>query len=130
MSTAWTMFRDCGSAAWLCLFLGIVGTAGGALGVAFGALKKRGPAQLLGAVAIAFGALSFGAGIVGRMSGERMTEAAIASGGIDPDQKERIRAIGKNEAGQCVSVGAAAGAFPFLLGALAVGLGLALRQRS
>jgi hypothetical protein len=40
-----------------------------------------------------------------------------------------ILAVGREEAAQCVKVGADAGALPLVLGALAVGLGLAIGRK-
>jgi hypothetical protein len=71
-----------------------------------------------------------GTGFLAQHTGLARTEEAIAGAAIDPSQKARIRAVGTVEAGRCVTVGAGTGALPFLLGTVAVALGLALRKPS
>jgi|HubBroStandDraft_2_1064218.scaffolds.fasta_scaffold1442555_1 hypothetical protein len=123
-------FRECGWAAWLCLLIGFVGIGVGIAGLVLLATKARKAATVAGVVALALGFLAMGAGLLGRQSGLAVMEAAISGTSVDPSQKERIRALGTAEAAQCVNVGAATGALPFLMGAVAVGLGLALRKPS
>ncbi len=120
--------RECGWAAWLCLLIGFAGAGVGIVGVILLATKARGAAMGAGVVALALGVLAVGTGIFGQQSGLARMESAISGTSIDPSQKERIRAVGTVEAAQCVSVGVATGALPFLMGAIAVGLGLALRK--
>jgi hypothetical protein len=122
-------FRECGWAAWLCLLIGFAGSGVGLVGVVLLAAKQRGAAMGAGVIAVALGALAMGAGVVGQQSGLSRMEAALSGTSIDPSQKERIRAVGTLEASRCISVGAGTGALPFLLGAVAVGLGLALRKQ-
>jgi hypothetical protein len=128
MHAAWEAFHDCGWAAWLCLLIGLLGTCVGVLGVALLATNRRSAAQAVGAFAIGVGILSFGAGVLGRVTGMRNVEAALSSGTIEPSLAAEIRAEGTHEAGQCVTVGAGCGALPVLLGALAAGIGLALQK--
>src|SRR5277367_3865602 len=114
-------FQECGWAAWLCLLIGFVGSGVGLAGLVLLATKVRGVAAVAGGVAIALGVLAVGAGFFGQHTGLAMTEAALSGDSVDPAQKERIRAVGTAEAGQCVKVGAATGALPFVMGAVAVG---------
>jgi hypothetical protein len=121
-------FRECGWAAWLCLLIGFAGIGVGLVGVILLATKARGAATGAGVAAIALGVLAVGTGLFGQHTGIARMEAAISGTAIDPSQKERIRAVGNAEAGQCVAVGAATGALPFVMGAIAVALGLSLRK--
>jgi hypothetical protein len=121
-------FRDCGWTAWLCLLIGLIGLACAGLGVALGAFRKRTAAQILGGMAVALGLTAAGMGVVGRTLAESKVESVLVGSSIDPSQKERIRAEGMREASVCVAVGAGTGALPFLLGVLALGLGLALQK--
>jgi hypothetical protein len=130
MHSAYESFRDCGWAAWLCLLIGLAGAAAGVLGVALFAGKVRGAARVFGILALAAGVLSLGTGLVGRETGLSRTRAAVSGESIDPSQRARILALGAEEANQCIAVGAATGALPFILGALAVGLGLALQKEA
>jgi hypothetical protein len=131
MQVAWAAFRDCGWASWLCLLIGFAGTGAGIVGVGLLAcVAWRRGASAIGVVALALGVLALGSGLLGRQTGLGNTEAALASAGIDPSQMMRIRAEGAREANQCVFIGAGTGAVPFVLGAITVGIGLALRRES
>ena len=129
MHEAWLSFRECGWASFLCLLIGVLGMGVGFVGVVLLATRARGAAWIVGAVAAVLGVLALGAGLLGRATGLQRTEAAISGSSVDPSQKERIRAIGAEEASQCIAVGAATGALPFLTGALALGIGLSLRKK-
>jgi hypothetical protein len=128
MQLAWAAFRDCGSASWLCLLLGLAGTGAGILGVVLLASSGRRVSAIVGGVAVALGALALGSGVIGRQAGLGNTEEALAAVSADPSMVTRIRAEGRREANQCVVVGAGAGALPFLLGAITLGIGFALKN--
>lgn len=121
--------RDCGWAAWLCVLIGLAGTLAGLVGVVLGAFRKRGPASFLGVVAIALGLLAVGTGMGGRVLAESKVESVLVGAAINPSMKERIRAEGMAEASQCVVIGGFTGALPFLLGAVAMAIGLALQKK-
>ena len=127
MQGAWAAFRDCGWASWLCLLIGLAGTCAAIVGVALLASNGRRGSALVGAVAIALAALSLGSGVVGRQAGLGNMEQALAAVN-DPSMVMRIRAEGTKEANQCVFVGASTGALPFLLGAITLGIGFALKR--
>lgn len=128
MSDAFEAFKECGSGAWLCLLLGVMGAAAGITGAVLLATTTLRAARIAGSIAIAFGVLSLGAGLLARQMGLTLVEGAVAGESIDPAQKARILAVGRAEANQCIKIGAATGALPFVLGALAVGVGLGLRK--
>jgi hypothetical protein len=129
MHAAYESFRECGWASFLCVLIGMMGVVVGLVGVVLLATKARNGAWIVGTVALALGVLSLGAGLLGRATGLARTEAALSGASVDASMKERIRAQGMEEANQCISVGAAAGALPFVMGALAVGIGLAVRKK-
>src|SRR5262249_55930128 len=122
MHDMWMAFRECGWASWLCLLIGFGGIAAGFVGVVLLATKARGAAWIVGSIAVMLGFGAIGVGVLGRQMGLARMEEALEGDGIDPSQKATIRAIGTEEAGQCVKVGVGTGALPFLLGALAVGV--------
>jgi hypothetical protein len=123
-------FQECGWTAWLCLLIGLVGVGAGLLGFVLLGAKVRVGAWIAGGAAIVLGVTAVGAGLLGQQLGLRATESAVAGESVDASQKARILAVGAEEAAQCVKVGAAAGALPLVMGALAVGIGLALRQKT
>jgi hypothetical protein len=132
MHSVWMAFRECGWPSWLCLLMGLAGLAAGFVGLVLLATKLRGAAWIAGGIAVFLGLSTVGVGVVGRQVGLAKVEAILGDPdlGIDPSQLERIRAAGYQEASQCVSVGAGAGALPFVMGAFAVGIGLALRKKT
>jgi hypothetical protein len=85
---------------------------------------------VLGAVAAALGVLAVCVGLLGKQIEIGKVMAATSSQALDPGQRDRIRAIGVMDAGQCVTWGAGTGTLPLVLGVLAVGLGLSARKRA
>ena len=122
-------FKECGWASFVCLLIGGVGLATGFVSVLL-ATRARNVAAIVGMVAMALGLASLGAGILGRQRGLAVSEAAASTLNVDASQKERIRAQGEIEASQCVKVGGASGALPFVLGTLAAAVGFAARKKA
>ncbi len=132
MHSAFEVFKDCGWPAWICVLLAAGGLTGGFVGLVFLATRARSVAWIPGAIALVLGGSAVGMGLVGQQWGlSRMEEALTsAKGQIDPSQEQRIREQGGIEAGHCVNVGVGAGALPFLMGGLAVAIGLTLRKKA
>jgi hypothetical protein len=128
MNGALEAFKECGWAAYLCLFIGALGVTTGFVGALMLLTRSRRGASVLGGVALALGLAAVGAGILGRQRGLAATDAALSGDDVDPSMKERIRAQGELEANQCVKVGGAAGGLPIVLGVLAVSAGLVTRK--
>jgi hypothetical protein len=126
MHEAWEAFKECGWAAWLCVLIAMPALAAGVVGLALRGRHVAG--RVLGILAIALGVTTIAVGFAGRELGIATTEAALSGAGIDPAQKARIREVGRAEAGQCVAVGGAMGALPFVLGVIALALGMASRD--
>lgn len=124
-------FKACGWAAWLALLAGIAGIGIGLAGAGMLATKARGMAWIPGAIAVLLGLSAVSVGLLGRSIGIARVEEALGYPGVEIDatQREMIRRVGTEEANQCVNIGASLGALPFVIGAAAVGIGLALRNK-
>lgn len=122
------MFRECGWPAFAVLGLAILSVlfAMVALGVA---IAKPRLGVVLGGVALAVSCSVPGMGAGGTMLGRSTVDDAVSGASIAPDQRERIRAEGYQEAGQCTSLGLSFGALPGVLSLAALGLG-GLRRRA
>jgi MFS family permease len=83
---------------------------------------KVGLALAIVSLVLALGSL--GGGPLGALYGRATVDAVLDSEAIDPAQKERIRMMGYEEAGSCVTIGLSLGALPFLVGAAALALAL------
>ncbi len=131
MSSAFEVFKDCGWPAWICVLLGAAGLTAGFVGLVFLLTRARSVAWIPGAIALLLGGGALSMGVVGRQWGLSRMEEALTSarGEIDPSQEQRIREQGTIEAGHCVSVGFGAGSLPFVMGGLAVAIGLVLRKK-
>jgi hypothetical protein len=129
MHQAYMSLVECGSAAFVCLLIGVVGSGLGLLGLLLLATRARGAAPVLGGIAAVLGVTALGVGLLGREMARHKMEDAFASGTVDPSQAAQIRARGTVGADMCISVGATTGALPFVVGALALGVGLSLRKR-
>lgn len=125
-------FKACGWAAWLALLAGTAGIGTGLVGAAMLATKARGFAWIPGAVAVLLGLGAVSVGLLGRSMGLARVDEALGYPGVEIDatQREMIRRVGTEEANQCVTIGASLGALPFVIGAAAVGIGLALRNKT
>lgn len=121
-------FRECGWPAFAVLGLGILSVllAMVALGVA---LARPRVGLVLGGVALAVSCSVPGMGVGGTMMGRSTVDAAVSGASISPDQRERIRAQGYQEASQCTSLGVGFGALPGVLSLAALALG-GLRRRA
>lgn len=132
MHSAFEVFKDCGWAAWLCVLLGFAGIAAGFVGLVFLLTRARSVAFIPGAIGLLLGGGAIGMGLVGQQWGLSRMEAALTSarGEIDPSQEQRIREQGSLEAGHCLTVGFGTGALPFVMGGLAVAIGLVVRKKA
>jgi hypothetical protein len=84
---------------------------------------------LLAGVALGVALLPVGVGMVGRALGRVKANAALSSGGFDPEQRERVRVEGYSEANACVVVGGTLTALPFSLAVIALATAYALRRK-
>ena len=124
-------FKGCGWAAWLALLAGTVGIGSGLVGAAMLSMKARGFAWIPGAVAVLLGFSAISVGLLGRAIGLARVKEVLSYPGVEIDatQREMIWRVGTEEANRCVTVGASLGALPIVIGAAAVGIGLALRNK-
>jgi MFS family permease len=113
-------FRECGWAAFLILFLSVLGLAIGVAALALAATRKRQPAVVVGAVALVMALGALAGGPLGAAYGRRVVDDAVSGNVIDPSQRERIREAGYAEAGQCIPVGLSLGTLPALVAAIAL----------
>jgi hypothetical protein len=134
MASIWESFRDCGSVAYLILFLstiGVVASIGGAVLVV--TLKNRRFAIVASAATLVFGILIAGAGAFGEANGRARTNEALgfmsASSGIDPAMREQIRAEGYKESEQCVSLGLGGSALPSIVGLVLLTVSLFMKKQ-
>lgn len=130
MHAAVDAILDCGWAAWLCVLIGLVGAGAGVAGLVLVRTRARAAARVVGVVAIVLGILALVTGVAGQRLALWKIAAATSSEFLDPAQARRVRAEGAREAGQCVVVGVATGALPFVLGAVAVGIGFAAAKKA
>ncbi|MBI3206996.1 MAG: hypothetical protein HYZ29_35995 [Myxococcales bacterium] len=122
------MFRECGWPAFAVLGLGVLSVllAMVALGVA---IARPRVGLVLGCVALAVSCSVPGVGVGGTTLGKSTVDAALSGASVAPEQRERIRAQGYQEAGQCTSLGVGFGALPWVLSVAAVAVG-GLRRRA
>jgi disulfide bond formation protein DsbB len=129
MHDVYEAIMDCGWAAWLCVLIAFPAFVAGVLALVL-ALKARAAAGVLGGLAIALGVFGVGTGLMGRQWGISRVMGATSSAALDPSQRDRIRALGMQEAGQCVKIGGFTGGLPILLGLSAIVLGTSARKKS
>ncbi len=126
MQGALVSFRECGWPGWLCLFFGMAGLGLGSLGAVLALMKLRTAANVSGGIAMALGVLAVVTGIIGRIHGENVVNGVLDS--VDPGQRDLILAQGMKEAAQCVRVGVGTSILPFVLGAVAVVIGMSVKR--
>jgi len=121
------MFRECGWPAFAVLGLGVLAVLAGMLALGVAIFRPR-AGLVLGVVALAVSCSVPAMGAGGTVMGRGRVDEALSGASVDPGAKQRIRAQGYQEAGQCTTLGASFGALPLMLalGALAVG---ALRKK-
>lgn len=129
-STPLDAFRDCGAFAFLCLLIAAAGMTAAFVGVVLLLTKARRAAWIPGIIAVLAGFGAIGAGVLGRQLGMARVEAAVATPGLEERDIRMLRAEGEKEANQCVKIGFATGSLPFLLGGVAVAVGLVVRKKS
>lgn len=117
-------FRECGWPAFAALAAGILATLVAVTALALAVAKPRG-SILLGVLALAMSVGPPGIGFVGMMWGQQRVEDAVGGPSVSPEAKARIMEMGYAEARQCVSVGASAGALPFIVAGIAIAVGFA-----
>lgn len=122
--------KECGWPAFLCLLFGGAGIAAGFIGMMLLLTKARRIAWFVGLVAALLGLSAIAGGLLGRQLGLARLESALVSADIEPALRDRIREVGTAEAGQCVTIGAGAGALPILFGLFGLGIGLLVRKKA
>lgn len=118
----------CGWTGLAILALGFLTLVVAFVGILLGALGK-GPAIAVGIVALVLSLGMPGIGVIGTSLGKNLTDQAVTSGAISPEDRERIRAVGYAEAQTCTTIGLTGAVVPALLALGAIGLGFARRQR-
>ena len=83
--------------------------------VIFGS-KARQLGIMLSAITVCLGVGIFGVGEYGNINGRADTERALRTAGIDPSQRDEVRAEGYKEAAECVSIGIGGSALPLIFG--------------
>ncbi len=119
------MIRDCGSPAWLAIFVAMIAfiAAVSGLVVSF-VVKSKAPGIGIGIVALML-SISVGTiGLLGRTWGLSQMEKALQGEAIDPSQKAAIRQEGTFEAAQCVSTGLIFMVLPLLISGAALAVAL------
>jgi len=125
------MIKDCGIWAWLDILLTFVALIAAVVAIVVaGVSKSKGAAIGVALAALVLAVCVGGVGLVGTFMGNRMTEAALSGEGIDPDQKERIRAEGQKEAAGCTTIGLTLMVLPFLLSAGATVLAMVKKPQA
>ncbi len=127
MADLWRTFMECGSPAWVVLFLTALGCAAGTVALGVAIIRPRAGLAVAGA-ALVLAVSAPGAGVIGQHFGRQKVDAVVSDNSIDPSMAERIRAEGYSEAAQCVKVGVGGGSVPFLIGALALIVALVRRK--
>ena len=122
------MFRNCGWASFGALGVGILATLVGVVALALGLVKPR-TGFVVGVLALAMSLGAPGVGVLGVLHGRHVVEEATSGGSISPELKDKIRAMGYEEASQCVPVGASIGSLPFVVALLAMAVGFARKGR-
>jgi hypothetical protein len=134
MASVWASFRDCGSVAYLILFLSTIGVVAsvGAAVLVF-TLKNRRFAIAVSAGVLVLGIIVAGAGAFGEASGRARTNEALGfmsgSSSIDPAMREQIRAEGYKESEQCVSLGLGGSALPSIVGLVLLTVALFMKKQ-
>ena len=114
-------FHEGGFTMYLVLLLAVFGHLGALLAVLYGR-KTKNLARVYGALTLAFGLLTLGAGWLGNMLGRSQVEAAVM--GVDPRMKMEIMTVGYAEAAQNLKFGLVAAVLPVLVGLIFVGRSL------
>jgi len=124
MSQVARWFQEGGFAMFPILLLGIVGLAGTVAGLAVGlSSRRRGTPLAFGIALLAVALLCVGIGGVSYLVAQQRIDAALA--GVDPDMRDRLRAVGESEARVSLTFGGGAAALPALGGLVLVALGVA-----
>lgn len=112
-------FQNCGASAYLVLLLSMVALLIGLVALALVFSGSR-AAKIVAGLALAGALTAMGAGLLGAALGRKTVDEVLQSGAIDPEQHDRIRAVGYAEAAQCSDLGLGMGAVPLLLGGVAL----------
>ena len=127
MRGAIEIFQECGWWSYVAFFAALAALAASvtALGLALARAKV---ARVFAGIALAIALTPPILGLVGRASGMRNLEAALATAAIEPGDAARIRIQGEKEASGCVTIGLGSGLLPLALAAIA--LVLAVRPKA
>lgn len=120
-------FRECGFMSFAVLLLGVIAVVLGLIAVALALLKPR-IGLVLAVVALAASCGVPGSGAAGTLLGRMKVDEAVSGGAINPEMRERIRAVGYAEARQCTTLGGVVGALPLVLALGALGVAFARRR--
>lgn len=118
-------FKECGWPAFGILFVAGVGFTISIVGLVVSLTQKPRPGMLVSIVGLVISLLAIGIGPLGAMHGRTITDEAIAGVAVEPGVRERIRAQGYQEAGQCIKIGFVVGALPTVLALLGIAAGAA-----
>jgi hypothetical protein len=121
------MFRECGWPAFAVLGLTVLAFLAGMIALGVAIFRPR-VGVVLGAVALGVSCSVPAMGVGGTTIGRGVVDEAVSGGSIAPDQRERIRQVGYQEAAQCTTLGLSFGALPGVLALAALGVGAARRK--
>lgn len=128
MSSMWHVFQACGWSSYLCLLAALLAVLLGSIGIVVALTRTRAAVWLAWTACLV--ALSpAAAGAFGVMAGRSKTDQVIVGDFIDPEQRERIRTEGYQEAGGCAVVGGTLTLPPLLLAGVALVLAYSLRRK-
>lgn len=129
MSGFWGMFVECGWAAWAVLFFTMIALLAGVGSLVATVASKKIPV-VVPMVGLVVALVPPSCGAFGTMTGRNRTDSAVELPGLDPVQREKIRAVGYEEAGQCTKLGAGGGALPVLCAIVAIGVALSRKKEA
>jgi hypothetical protein len=95
----------------------------------FMAIMRASASKLLAWIALLLSMVPLAVGALGVSIGKARVDEVVRSGAVAAEQRESLRAVGYDEAGQCVVVGGALSLLPALPAVIAVGLAHLLRRK-
>lgn len=120
-------FRNCGWPAFAALGMGTLAMIMAVAAIAIALLKPR-MGVIVAIVALAMSVGPGGVGFLGMLWQRQQVDSILAAGVIEPQSIERIRAIGYEEAAQCVPVGGVISVAPMFFAGIALVVSLVRKK--
>jgi hypothetical protein len=125
----WHYFAACGFASWLCMLCAMLAVPLCIAALALAFSRARG-SKIVAVLAFVASLMPMSAGLFGMLLGRAKVDKVLEMPGLTPQDKERIRQMGYEEANGCLTIGGVLGALPLVLGVTAVAVAFGRRPKA